>query len=246
MRAGLPLRGGLLLWQDLIDHCNVLVLSLFSRREPLNLMNVYSDDMHMATNLLSKEVDALPTFIYIGGNFNYHSSVWDLSVDHHHTSAISLLETASDLGVEWARPINAANTYISHNIDLEGSVIDLMFTQAPDSDLNLPRLDHLQKGPSDHILMVLSLPIMTSNIRVTCTVLPRESNEEVAFLTDVGCLFLDLDTLDLSTPDWIEVMVSAMADTFSWIWTTHAKTITITNWSKSWWTNECSAAKAQY
>ncbi|KAF5353236.1 hypothetical protein D9756_008102 [Leucocoprinus leucothites] len=234
------------LWRDLINHHNVLVLSLFSRGEPLNLMNIYSDDIHMAINLLSKEVDALPTFIYIGGDFNCHSLVWDPSVDHHHTSAISLLETASDLGVEWARSTNAANIHVPHNMDLEGSVIDLMFTQAPNSDLHLPRLDHLQKGLLDHIPMVLSLPIMASSIRVTCTVLPRESDEEVAFLTDVGCLFLDLDTSDLLTPDWIEAVVLAMADIFFWMWTTHTKMITIMNRSKLWWTDECSAAKAQY
>ncbi|KAF5357243.1 hypothetical protein D9756_006349 [Leucocoprinus leucothites] len=202
--------------------------------------------MHMAINLLSKDIDTLPTFIYIGGDFNCHSSVWDLSVDHHHTSAILLLKTASNLGIEWARPINAANTHVPHNVDLKGSVIDLMFTQAPNSDLNLPRLDYSQKGLLDHVPMVLSLPIVASSIRVTCTVLPKESNKEATFLMDIGHLFLDLDTLDLSTPDQIEAVVLAMADIFSWMWTTHTKTITITNQSKSWWTDECSTAKAQY
>ncbi|KAF5362250.1 hypothetical protein D9756_002521 [Leucocoprinus leucothites] len=134
------------LWQDLIDHCDVLVLSLFSGGEPLNLMNIYLDDMHTAINLLLKDVDTLPTFIYIGGNFNCHSSVWDPAVEHHCTSAISLLETVSDLGVEWARPINAANTYIPHNMDLEGSVIDLMFTQAPKYRSEPPQVGSITEG----------------------------------------------------------------------------------------------------
>ncbi|KAF5355786.1 hypothetical protein D9756_004290 [Leucocoprinus leucothites] len=109
------------LWQDLINYHNVMILSLFSRGELLNLMNVYLDDMHTAINLLARDVDVFPTFIYICGDFNCHSSVWVPSMDHHHTFAISLLKTASDLGVEWARPINASNTHIPHNVELKGS-----------------------------------------------------------------------------------------------------------------------------
>ncbi|CAA7267372.1 unnamed protein product [Cyclocybe aegerita] len=80
-----------------------LVLSLFSGGgEVLNLMNVYSDDQHTAIEHLAARVHSLPPFIYMAGDFNCVSTTWD---DYEHgesSTAISLQDTASQIGLEWA------------------------------------------------------------------------------------------------------------------------------------------------
>ncbi|CAA7263242.1 unnamed protein product [Cyclocybe aegerita] len=88
--------------RDIVDHCDILVLSLFSGGEVLNLMNVYSDDQHTAIEHLTAHVHSLPPFIYMAGDFNCILTTWD---DYEHgesSTAISLRDTASQIGLEWA------------------------------------------------------------------------------------------------------------------------------------------------
>ena len=51
-------------------------------------------------------------------------------------------------------PVNPGPTFLSHNVELRGSVIDLVFIKASESLVQPRRLLEWQ-GPSDHIL---SLP----------------------------------------------------------------------------------------
>ena len=60
---------------DLIDHRDIFILSLFQGNDTYNLMNVYSDDDKTAILYLQDHVDELPSFHYMGGNFNIHSNV---------------------------------------------------------------------------------------------------------------------------------------------------------------------------
>ncbi|CAA7271829.1 unnamed protein product [Cyclocybe aegerita] len=88
--------------RDIVDHRDILVLSLFSGGEVLNLMNIYSDDQHTAIEYLAARVHSLPPFIYMAGDFNCVSTTWD---DYEHgesSTAISLWDTASQIGLEWA------------------------------------------------------------------------------------------------------------------------------------------------
>lgn len=101
--------------RDLIDHCNVLPLSLFIEERTVNIMGVYSDDAHTTIRLLSQKADSLPSFEYIGGNFNCHSKEWDPAVPHHRMAAISLLDTAATLGTELGIFSNPGPTFIPHN-----------------------------------------------------------------------------------------------------------------------------------
>jgi len=96
-------------------------------------MNVYSDDDKTAILYLHDHVDELPSFYYMGGDFNVHSSVWDPEVTHHWWAAITLLEIAADLDLERTEPSNPGPTFISHNADLRPLVIDLMFHRISES-----------------------------------------------------------------------------------------------------------------
>jgi len=118
---------------DLIEYWDIFVLSLFQGNSTYNLMNVYSDDDNTVILYLRDHIDELPLFQYMSSDFNVHSKVWDSNVTHHRWAAITLLEIAADLNLEWTQPSNPGPTFISHNEDLCPSVIDLMFHQISDS-----------------------------------------------------------------------------------------------------------------
>ena len=60
---------------DLIDHRDIFILSLFQGNDTYNLMNVYSDDDKTAILYLRDHVDELPSFHYMGGDFNHLSLI---------------------------------------------------------------------------------------------------------------------------------------------------------------------------
>ncbi|CAA7268146.1 unnamed protein product [Cyclocybe aegerita] len=127
---------------NIIDHCDILVLSLFSGGEVLNLMNVYSDDQHTAIEHLAARVHSLPPFIYMAGDFNCVSTTWD---DYEHgksLTAISLQDTASQISLEWARPSNHGLTRISPNPNQRSNVLDLVFLAPSEILISMPRLEH--------------------------------------------------------------------------------------------------------
>ncbi|KXN80757.1 hypothetical protein AN958_07852 [Leucoagaricus sp. SymC.cos] len=234
------------MWRDIIDHRDLLILSLFTPRGTVNLLNVYSDDAHTVINLLLRDVDQLPAFIYMGSDFNCHLEVWDSSCTLHPLVAQHFLELASDIGLEWAWPSNSGLTHIPHNPDLAGSVIDLVFTVPSVSVSDLPQLDLDRHGPSDHVPISTLVPLSEIDIRITRMVIPRESPEESRFLIDLATGLRSLDVGDLLSSDRIEAAALAVAEVFSSAWNTHVKEITVTGRSWSWWTDECSAAIAKY
>ncbi|KXN91594.1 hypothetical protein AN958_00359, partial [Leucoagaricus sp. SymC.cos] len=232
--------------RNIIDHHDLLVLSLFMPHGMVNLLNVYSDNAHMAINLLSQDVDQLPAFIYMGSDFNCHLEVWNLSCTSYPLVAQHLLELASDIGLEWAQPSNPGLTHIPHNPDLTGSVIDLVSTAPSVSVSDLPQLDLDRHGPSDHVPISTLVPLSEIDIRVVCMMILRESLEESVFLINLATGLRSLDVGDLSSSDQIEAAALAVAEVFFSMWNAHVKEITVMGCSRSWWTNECSAAIAKY
>jgi len=125
------------LQQDLIDHRDILILSLFSEGRTINIMNIYSDDQYTAINILTECAPTLPICVLMTGNFNCHSHEWDPLVPHYQMTAISLLDSAAKLGLEVTLPVSPRPTFLSHNVELQGSVIDLVFIKASESLVQL-------------------------------------------------------------------------------------------------------------
>jgi hypothetical protein len=231
---------------DIINHCNILILSLHPVGDTVNLMNVYSDDHNYAICCLYEEVDSLLAFHYMGGNFDCHLEVWDSNVSHHQWAAQHLLSVANDLGLEWACPSNHSLTHILHNLELDGLVINLVFT-VPDPDGRfLPRIVHDLRGPSDHSLIASIVPIVDTDICIKCTVLPKNSEEEKEFLGSATLSIQLLDTGGLDSVARIEEVLQGISDAFSLAWQKCAKEVTIMSRSKPWWNQECAEAIRQY
>ena len=65
----------------------------------------------------------------MAGDFNCHASDWNPEVQGRRGRAAELLETAADLGVEFAQYTNPGPTFISRIPGIRPSVLDLVFLE---------------------------------------------------------------------------------------------------------------------
>ncbi|CAA7270636.1 unnamed protein product [Cyclocybe aegerita] len=212
---------------DIVDHHDILVLSLFSGGEVLNLMNIYSDDQHTAIKHLAARVHALPPFIYMAGNFNCVSTTWD-DYDHGESStAISLRDTVSQ-------------------ISLESNVLDLVFLAPSEILILMPRLEHDLQGLSDHVPICTDLDIGPKPPgSVRRTIKPR-SEAKKSFISDILWDLVAIPVAAPATKEGIEALADAITTAFSDAWLAHTTESKPTKHSKSWWTDKCSETFSIY
>jgi len=69
--------------RDVVDHCDILLMSFFNRGECYFLMNVYSDDRHSAVNFMLDQIIDIPNLLYMSRDFNIRDIEWDPFVSLH-------------------------------------------------------------------------------------------------------------------------------------------------------------------
>src|SRR6188768_2871233 len=203
--------------RDLIDHRDILVLSLFSEGRTINIMNVYSDDQHTAINLLAERTPTLPACVLMTGDFNCHSREWDPSVPHHRTMAISLLDSVAKLGLELTLPVNPGPTFLSHNVELRGSVIDLVFVKTSAS-LVQPRRILDWQGPSDHIPLGSRFSLPSDLEEFKRVSIAKGSDAETLFVEQLISGVKGIHADKPTTIAEVDAMAQAVADVFSTAW----------------------------
>ena len=90
-------------------------------------MNVYSDDLHTAVDLLSREALNIPNLLYMGGDFNIRDAEWDPSVSSHPAAGQSLRDLADSYSLVCSLPVLSVPTHYSDISGHANSVIDLIF-----------------------------------------------------------------------------------------------------------------------
>ena len=86
---------------DIMNHPDVLLLTLKGPSGPLNILNVYSDpSTHGGIQLLQDCASTFPEIGYMGSDFNCCSWLWDDSLMHTLGQAEKLYATATELGLE--------------------------------------------------------------------------------------------------------------------------------------------------
>ncbi|PPQ90187.1 hypothetical protein CVT25_013325 [Psilocybe cyanescens] len=208
--------------RDLIDHCDMLILSLFANGQSYNLMNIYSDKSHMAALLPAEEAASLPPFIYMGGDFNIHSQEWDGGHRGHPGVATQFLNTVAELGLQQAPFVNLGPTFYPRIQGFRSTVIELVFVQ-PDQTLTA-------QGESDHIPLTTILSISADSGALPCRALKADREEQIRFVRVIeGEFAIKVDKhTPLDTPDQIDAVVQAIADLFSAAWETCSREVTIT------------------
>ena len=56
--------------RDVINHCNILLLSFFNRRKYYFFINVYLDNHHSAIKFMLDQVIDIPNLLYMDRDFN--------------------------------------------------------------------------------------------------------------------------------------------------------------------------------
>jgi hypothetical protein len=86
--------------RKVIDHRDLLLLSLQVGGSEIFTLNVYNDDRATAVSFLRREGLVIPCLSIMTGDFNCHSMVWDPSYDSHGAAAAHLLELIQDLELD--------------------------------------------------------------------------------------------------------------------------------------------------
>jgi hypothetical protein len=113
--------------REIIDHRDLLLLSLQVGGSEIFALNIYNDDRATAVSFLRREGLVIPCLSIMTGDFNCHSIVWDPSYNSHRAAAAHLLELTQDLELDWDPPANPGPTYVPHVKTLNHMVIDLIF-----------------------------------------------------------------------------------------------------------------------
>ena len=149
--------------RDIVDYRNIQLLSFFNRSRCQFIINVYSDDLHTAVDILTREALNIPNLLYMGRDFNIRDTEWDLSVSLHLAANQSLRDLADFCSLMHSLPVLSVSTYY---LDISGhanSVIDLIFL-----DISCAQVTHFIKPnlrrPSDHAPLIVDLPITPENI----------------------------------------------------------------------------------
>ncbi|KAF5380151.1 hypothetical protein D9615_006148 [Tricholomella constricta] len=213
---------------DLADHRDILVLTLWGEdNTPLHYINVYSDQNSTAINWLCDNVERLPQLQCMAGDFNCHSSVWDPRHEGNNHVATSLIDAASDLGVEVSVQPVRTPTHFPHARGLVASVIDLMFLPQD----RLVGLTHEVRtdwiGPSDHAPLCVTLPIRATEVASERLAMPKGSEEESSFLQALLTYIKSMDISNIDTRDALEDLIAGLARACNDAWNSNAKTVKV-------------------
>jgi hypothetical protein len=145
------------LCSNIVNHCNVMIVTVRGHLGPLHLMNTYSDENGSAIRYIKDHLEAFPDLGYMGGDFNCPSSHWDAAVLCKHPMATRLMECATSLNMERvALPLGQV-THLLYNAVLRGSILDLVFL--PIYWGYTANLTIGDKGKPNHFLLLLDVTL---------------------------------------------------------------------------------------
>ncbi|KAF5385874.1 hypothetical protein D9615_002451 [Tricholomella constricta] len=231
---------------DLADHRDILVLTLWGEdNTPLHYINVYSDQNSTAINWLCDNVERLPQLQCMAGDFTCHSSVWDPRHEGNNHVATSLIDAASDLGVDVSVQPVRTPTHFPHARGLVPSVIDLMFLPQ-DRLVGLTHEVRTDWIASDHAPLCVTLPIRATEVASERLAMPKGSEEESSFLQALLTYIKSMDISNIDTRDALEDLIAGLARACNDAWNSNAKTVKVNTRSKAWWNADCATAMRQY
>jgi hypothetical protein len=80
------------LCSNIVNHRDVMIVTVRGHLGPLHPMNTYSDENGSAIRYIEDNLEVFPDLGYMGGDFNCPSSHWDATVLHEHPMATRLME----------------------------------------------------------------------------------------------------------------------------------------------------------
>jgi hypothetical protein len=229
------------LCSDIVNHCDVMIVTVRGHLGPLHLMNMYSDENGSAIRYIEDNLEAFPDLGYMGGDFNCPSSHWDATVLRKHPMATRLMECATSLNMERVAPPSGRVTHLPYNAGLRGSILDLVFLPiywGYTADLTIG-----DKGEPDHFLLLLDVPLKVFWPEGKMSI-KADSEEEADFLGEVIISLGQIPIPDVMSADHTQAVAQAISKVFDSAWTHQARAKRACACSKSWWDADCDRAKA--
>ncbi|KAF5347005.1 hypothetical protein D9756_011008 [Leucocoprinus leucothites] len=209
-----------ILRQEWVNHRDIQILGLFNKGNYIHLLNVYSDSSSSAINFLSTNFIDIPNIIYMGGDFNCRSPEWDPLASHVPQSAITLTELVDCFNLSRSEPTLFSPTHFSSVENYDNTVIDLIFC-ANSSTSHI--IDANSRLPSDHAPLLMDLPIRPDYINYKKRVLPKDSDEESAFISQVSEHLAVLDCSNIHTSLCLDNISHSISSILSDSWNSNSK-----------------------
>jgi hypothetical protein len=229
------------LCSNIVNHCDVMIVTVRGHLGPLHLMNMYSDENGSAIQYIEDNLEVFLDLGYMGGDFNCPSSHWDATILCEHPMATRLMECATSLNMERvALPLGRV-THLPYNAALHGSILDLVFLpiyRGYTADLTIG-----DKGEPNHFPLLLDVPLKVFWLEGKMSI-KANSKEEVDFLGEVIISLSQIPIPDIMSVDHTQAVAQAISKVFDSAWTHHARAKQACTCSKSWWDADCNRAKA--
>ena len=116
-----------LLWKDLLNHRDILLVSFFNNNNIFFLMNIYSNSSQSALKYLKNTKVNIQNLLIITSNLNIRDNLWDSFYPHHLSYKDNLFIIANSFNLGLSIPTNQVLTRYSDNCQEVNLVLDLMF-----------------------------------------------------------------------------------------------------------------------
>ena len=234
------------LWNNIIDHHDINVVSFHNGQNLNFIINIYSDHQQQALQALH---DAPPSFnnsLLMTGDFNIRDNDWDPSFPHHSQHTDKLLIIADSLGLDLSSPTHQVPTRYANNNNGTNSVLDLVFIPLHNSGFNQHEILPDIRKPSDHVLLIIKIGIQDiNNNSIKCTI-KKNSDQEKNFIKNIISNTHLLNMEDIHTKEDLEVCVNHLSEIFQTSWDKHSKETRFAKHSKKWWNADCTDSINKY
>ena len=109
-----------------------------------------------------------------------------------------------------------------------------------------PRLVQNLRDASDHVPILVSLPLSPDRGPEGRHSIKPDSDAEKAFVGDLAAGISAIDTRNLDSVERIDLEVDALSSVINNAWLQHSKEVRISKHSNPWWNDKCEQFLYQY
>ena len=189
---------------DIVNHCNINILSFHNEQDVNFIINIYSNSNQTALQFLSQNIVNLNNTIIMTGDFNIRDSNWDPNFHYHSIHTDDLFILANSLGLEFSPPTNPGPTRFVDNLQDSNSVIDLVFLSPNNLGFDHHILHPKIQKPSDHVPLTIEIGIKEINIDINIWTIGKDSKEEENFINSITKGIIILNTANINSKETLE------------------------------------------
>ena len=197
-------------------------------------MNVYSDSSHLALKYLKDTEVNINNLLIMTGDFNIRDSLWDPSFPYHFFISDDLIIIADFFNLDLSTPTNPTSTRYSDTEGEANLVINLIFLHSGSTELNNHLIHPDWHLSSDHVPLIVTIPIAEEYITSSKLSILKKSKEEAAFVKGTTAVIKNLNTSNLTNSVKLENLVNLFGSRIEHTWEKNTKQTRITKHSKQW------------